>query len=116
MFGRRRPTEFAGNGEIDAVVRFGPDPAAQYRTAVVDQVYGMGLAGDIGHIPVGDPQSYKTGRNMPAQQVFVGVAQLTNLVNAKAGIGQAIPATKPNPGVVPLTAMQQQLMQMVGRG
>lgn len=110
-----RPTGFASPARVREILTYGPNPVAVFRAAVQDIDYGRRLAGQVGHIPIGDPQTTKRTGPLPAQQAFVGMGQLTNLVNAKIGLSTAIPSTKPNPGVVPLTSMQSQLMAMMGQ-
>lgn len=108
-----RPRSFTSPEAVETIVRYGPHPVAQFEQAAVDAQYNSRLDGQAGHIPIGDPQTLKSTANLPAQQRFVGAMQLTNLLNAKrGGPNTAIPATKPNPGVVPLTQMQQQLALM----
>lgn len=105
-----RPTSFDSPASVQTVAAYGVNPLMAYRTAVVDGQYGSRLDGEAGHIPIGDPQTLQRHGWLPQQQAFVGTLQLTNLLNAKlGGPATAIPATKPNPGVVPLTQMQQQL-------
>lgn len=108
-----RPTTFGNNAGLRTILGFGADPVGRFRTSVNDVDYGRRLDGEVGHIPIGEKQTLKRTGWLPAQQGFVGAAQLTNLVNAKVGLATAIPATKPNPGVIPLTPMQQQLAQLV---
>lgn len=110
-----RPTGFAPPAFLRSILAFGPNPIAAFRTSVQDVDYGRRLSGAVGHIPIGDPQTTQRHGWLPAQQAFVGAQQLTNLVNASVGLATAIPATKPNPGIVPLTAMQRQLMAMPGQ-
>lgn len=94
------------------MLRFGPNPVTADEIGQLDSQFGGRLGGRAGHVPIGDPQTLKRTGPLPAQQAFVGAMQLTNLLNARVGGNAAIPATKPNPGVVPLTQMQMQLAAM----
>lgn len=108
--------EFASPLESVSVLAYAPNPVAVFRTHNLDANYGSRLDGETGYIPIGDPQTKKRTGWLPAQQAFVGAQQLLNLANAKIGLSTAIPATKPNPGVVPLTAMQAQLQALGTNG
>lgn len=108
-----RPLGFAAPEAVEQVVTFGPHPVSQFQTSTIDAQLTSRLDGGAGHIPIGDPQTRQSHAWMPPQQEFVGAMQLTNLLNGKAGgPNTAIPSSKPNPGVVPLTQMQQQLALM----
>lgn len=111
---RNRPTGYPSNEQTETITRFGPNPVSAFMVGVLDRVLGMGLAGEIGHITIGDKQGLKTAANLAPAQEFVGAAQLTNLANARQSLGTAMPATKPNPGAIPLTQMQQQLAALAG--
>lgn len=110
--GLRSGTTTPDNSDVVTVLRYGPNPVTADEIGQLDNAYGSRLAGRAGHIPIGDPFTLKRTGPLPAQQAFVGAQQLTNLLNAKIGFATAIPATKPNPGVVPLTQMQLQLAAM----
>lgn len=109
---RRRPGGFASPGYVEPVLCYGPNPAAVYYVASIDAGYGRRLAGAAGHVPIGDAQTRKATGELGAHQQFVGLAQLQNLMNAKIGLATAIPSTKPNPGIVPLSQMQSSLAQL----
>ena len=110
--GLNRGTSTPDNSDVVTVLRYGPNPVTAEEIGQLDNSYGSRLAGRAGHIPIGDPQTKKSNAWLPPQQAFVGAMQITNLLNAKIGLSTAIPATKPNPGVVPMTQMQSQLAAM----
>lgn len=101
------------HAEVTAIV-YGPNPVTAEEIGDLSHNYGQRLAGQVGHIPIGDPQTRQYHGWLKPMQHFVGAQQLTNLVNAKIGLSTAIPATKPNPGVIPITPMQRTLFSMQG--
>jgi hypothetical protein len=108
--------DFASPVVVEEQLRYSPNPVTSWRIANLDSQYSSRLNGRIGEIPSGDPQVRKRTGWLPAQQAFVGAQQLLNLANAKVGLSTAIPATKPNPGVIPMTAMQSQLANLGTNG
>lgn len=111
---RIRRSTFESPLQQDELLRYGVHPVAADAAGSLEQAYASRLAGRAGHIPIGDPQTLKRTGPLPPQQQFAGMDQLMNLVNAKIGLNTAIPSTKPNPGIVPLTVMQQQLANVTG--
>lgn len=112
----RRGNATGDNSALQTVVSFGPNPVTAEEIGDLNQDHGLRLAGRVGHVPIGDPQTLQFHGWAAPQQHFVGAQQLTNLVNAKIGLSTAIPSTKPNPGVIPLTPMQQLLFSMNAGG
>jgi hypothetical protein len=108
----RRGNATGDNGAERTVISYGPNPVTAEEIGDLNQSLGSRLNGSVGEIPIGDPQTRQYHGWLAPQQHFVGAMQLQNLVNAKIGLSTAIPATKPNPGVIPPTPMQRLLFSM----